>query len=206
MFLFQGWGTPAQRPAAADVLRGVADHDGRDRGRTVSGVRRSADIVEQTVDCCGFAARRGVGGQASVTTGTGVGRTAQRGEVGRRDQYRAFVPDGTDTQATVTAIQPPGRYGALAMDEDMVLGFQEKPKGDGGWINGGFFVLSPKVLDYIDSDDSTWEQEPLITLAEQGQLLAYKHEGFWQAMDTLREKNLLEDLWQSKTAPWKVWK
>jgi len=108
--------------------------------------------------------------------------------------------------ATVTAIQPPGRYGALAMDEDMVLGFQEKPKGDGGWINGGFFVLSPKVLDYIDSDDSTWEQEPLITLAEQGQLLAYKHEGFWQAMDTLREKNLLEDLWQSKTAPWKVWK
>lgn len=108
--------------------------------------------------------------------------------------------------ATVTAIQPPGRYGALAMDGDAVLGFQEKPKGDGGWINGGFFVLSPKVLDYIDSDDSTWEQEPLITLAEQGQLLAYKHEGFWQAMDTLREKNLLEDLWQSKTAPWKVWK
>ena len=108
--------------------------------------------------------------------------------------------------ATVTAIQPPGRYGALAMDEDMVLGFQEKPKGDGGLINSGFFVLSPKVLDYIDSDDSTWEQEPLITLAEQGQLLAYKHEGFWQAMDTLREKNLLEDLWQSKTAPWKVWK
>jgi len=107
--------------------------------------------------------------------------------------------------ATVTAIQPPGRYGALAMDGDAVLGFQEKPKGDGGWINGGFFVLSPKVLDYIDSDDSTWEQEPLITLAEQGQLLAYKHEGFWQAMDTLREKNLLEDLWQSKTAPWKVW-
>ena len=91
------------------------------------------------------------------------------------------------------------------MDGDAVLGFQEKPKGDGGWINGGFFVLSPKVLDYIDSDDSTWEQEPLITLAEQGQLLAYKHEGFWQAMDTLREKNLLEDLWQSKTAPWKAW-
>ena len=87
------------------MLRGVGDHDGRGRGRTVSGVRRSADIVEQTVDCCGFAARRGVGGQASVTTGTGVGRTAQRGEVGRRDQYRAFVPDGTDTQATVTAIQ-----------------------------------------------------------------------------------------------------
>ena len=107
--------------------------------------------------------------------------------------------------ATVTAIQPPGRYGALAMDGDAVLGFQEKPKGDGGWINGGFFVLSPKVLNYIDSDDTTWEQEPLITLASEGQLQAYQHEGFWQAMDTLREKNLLEDLWQSKTAPWKVW-
>ena len=107
--------------------------------------------------------------------------------------------------ATVTAIQPPGRYGALAMYGDAVLGFQEKPKGDGGWINGGFFVLSPKVLDYIDSDGTSWEQEPLLTLAEQGQLLAYKHHGFWQAMDTLREKNLLEDLWQSKTAPWKVW-
>ena len=108
--------------------------------------------------------------------------------------------------ATVTAIQPPGRYGALAMDGSSVLGFQEKPKGDGGWINGGFFVLSPKVLDYIDSDDTTWEQEPLITLASEGQLQAYQHEGFWQAMDTLREKNLLEELWHSKTAPWKVWK
>lgn len=107
--------------------------------------------------------------------------------------------------ATVTAIQPPGRYGALAMDGSSVLGFQEKPKGDGGWINGGFFVLSPKVLDYIDSDDTTWEQEPLIALASEGQLQAYQHEGFWQAMDTLREKNLLEELWQSKTAPWKVW-
>lgn len=107
--------------------------------------------------------------------------------------------------ATVTAIQPPGRYGALAMDGSSVLGFQEKPKGDGGWINGGFFVLSPKVLDYIDSDDTTWEQEPLITLASEGQLQAYQHEGFWQAMDTLREKNLLEELWQNKTAPWKVW-
>ena len=108
--------------------------------------------------------------------------------------------------ATVTAIQPPGRYGALAMDGSSVLGFQEKPKGDGGWINGGFFVLSPKVLDYIDSDDTTWEQEPLIALASEGQLQAYQHEGFWQAMDTLREKNLLEELWHSKTAPWKVWK
>ena len=107
--------------------------------------------------------------------------------------------------ATVTAIQPPGRYGALAMDGDAVLGFQEKPKGDGGWINGGFFVLSPKVLNYIDSDDTTWEQEPLIALASEDQLRAYQHDGFWQAMDTLREKNLLEDLWQSKTAPWKAW-
>lgn len=107
--------------------------------------------------------------------------------------------------ATVTAIQPPGRYGALEMAGSRVLGFQEKPKGDGGWINGGFFVLSPQVLDYIEGDDTTWEQEPLIRLAEQSQLQAYEHAGFWQAMDTLREKNHLEELWQAGVAPWKVW-
>ena len=107
--------------------------------------------------------------------------------------------------ATVAAVAPPGRFGTLEIAEDQVQSFTEKPLGDGNLINGGFFVLSPKVLDYIDSDDSTWEQEPLITLAEQGQLLAYKHEGFWQAMDTLREKNLLEELWAGGQAPWKTW-
>ena len=84
--------------------------------------------------------------------------------------------------------------------------FRKNPKGDGGWINGGFFVLSPSVLDLIEHDEISWEQEPLMALAQQGELVAYPHEGFWQAMDTLREKNLLEELWHSKTAPWKVWK
>lgn len=107
--------------------------------------------------------------------------------------------------ATVTAVSPPGRYGALAMQGDDVTGFAEKPRGDGGLINGGFFVLSPKVLDLIDSDDQPWEKEPLERLANMGQLKAYQHEGFWQPMDTLREKNLLEDLWARGEAPWKTW-
>ena len=108
-------------------------------------------------------------------------------------------------QATVTAIQPPGRYGALHIDNEVVHHFQEKPAGDGAWINGGFFVLSPSVLDLIDGDDTVWEQQPLQQLAAKGELSAYQHEGFWQAMDTLREKNLLEDLWSSNKAPWKSW-
>jgi glucose-1-phosphate cytidylyltransferase len=107
--------------------------------------------------------------------------------------------------ATVTSIQPPGRYGALNIKDDRVLEFQEKPAGDGAWINGGFFVLEPSVVDLIDGDDTVWEQGPLKKLAASGQLSAFKHEGFWQAMDTLREKNLLEDLWQSGKAPWKSW-
>lgn len=108
-------------------------------------------------------------------------------------------------QATVTAIQPPGRYGALHIENGAVQHFQEKPDGDGAWINGGFFVLEPSVLKYIDSDDTVWEQQPLQRLAANGQLSAYQHEGFWQAMDTLREKNLLEELWSSGKAPWKSW-
>ena len=108
--------------------------------------------------------------------------------------------------ATVTAVQPAGRYGALQMSENRVAGFTEKPRGDGGLINGGFFVLSPKCIDLIDSDETPWEQKPLITLAREGQLMAFEHQGFWQAMDTLREKNLLEELWSNGTAPWKVWK
>ena len=107
--------------------------------------------------------------------------------------------------ATVTAVQPPGRYGALQMDGNQVAGFLEKPRGDGGWINGGFFVLSPRCLVLIEGDTSSWEGEPLIELARQGQLMAFEHRGFWQPMDTLRDKNHLEALWESGRAPWKVW-
>jgi glucose-1-phosphate cytidylyltransferase len=107
--------------------------------------------------------------------------------------------------ATVTAVQPPGRYGALNLLGRQVKGFTEKPRGDGGLINGGFFVLSPKVIDLIASDDTPWESEPLESLAANGQLMAFEHTGFWQPMDTLREKNLLEDLWESGKAPWKQW-
>ena len=107
--------------------------------------------------------------------------------------------------ATVTAVQPPGRYGALDLDGDRVRGFIEKPGGDGGWINGGFFVLHPKVIDYIAGDATGWEIEPLTRLATAGELRAFEHRGFWQPMDTLRDKNLLEDLWARGTAPWKVW-
>lgn len=107
--------------------------------------------------------------------------------------------------ATVTAVQPPGRYGSLALEGDTVRGFIEKPSGDGGWINGGFFVLSPKVIDSIAGDDTSWEREPMAKLAADNQLRAFEHAGFWQPMDTLREKNLLESLWDSGKAPWKVW-
>jgi len=107
--------------------------------------------------------------------------------------------------ATVTSIQPPGRFGSLSIEGDHVLDFQEKPAGDGAWINGGFFVLEPSVFDLIKGDETVWEQEPLKTLAANGQLAVYKHQGFWQAMDTLRDKNLLEKIWQSGKAPWKSW-
>lgn len=107
--------------------------------------------------------------------------------------------------ATVTAVQPPGRYGALKREGHQVAGFTEKPRGDGGMINGGFFVLSPECLDRIDDDQTSWEGTPLTSLAADGQLMAFEHGGFWQPMDTLREKNLLEDLWVSGQAPWKTW-
>ena len=107
--------------------------------------------------------------------------------------------------ATLTATYPPGRFGALDIKDNAIKSFKEKPKGDGAMINGGFFVLSPKVIDLIEGDETTWEQEPLMTLAEQDQLMAFKHKGFWQPMDTLRDKNLLEELWQSGNAPWKNW-
>jgi glucose-1-phosphate cytidylyltransferase len=108
--------------------------------------------------------------------------------------------------ATITAVQPPGRYGAIKRVDNQVVGFSEKPRGDGGLINGGFFVLSPKVIDYIDDDFSSWEGEPLTRLALDGQMMAFEHNGFWQPMDTLREKKLLEELWLSEKAPWKIWK
>ena len=108
-------------------------------------------------------------------------------------------------KATLSATFPPGRFGALEMENDQVLTFREKPKGDGAMINGGFFVLSKDVISKIPNDASTWEQEPLIELAEEGQLMAFKHEGFWQPMDTLRDKVKLEELWEAKKAPWKVW-
>ena len=107
--------------------------------------------------------------------------------------------------ATVTAVAPPGRYGALERDGDKVTHFTEKPPGDGGHINGGFFVLSPKVLEYIDGDQTGWEDEPVRRLAAEGQMMAFEHSDFWQPMDTLREKMLLEELWDSGKAPWKVW-
>lgn len=107
--------------------------------------------------------------------------------------------------ATLTAVQLPGRFGALDMETHKVCSFQEKPQGEGGWINGGFFVLSPKVIDFIEDDDTVWERSPMEKLAQLGEMSAYMHHDFWQSMDTLRDKIHLEELWQSGQAPWKVW-
>ena len=110
-----------------------------------------------------------------------------------------------DARATITSVAPPGRFGALEMDGEHVKGFREKPEGDGGRINGGFFVADPSVLDLVDGPDMPWEAQPLERLAKGGELMAYRHEGFWQPMDTLRDKQHLEELWQSGAAPWKSW-
>ncbi len=107
--------------------------------------------------------------------------------------------------ATVTAVQPPGRYGTLKIRDSTVTGFSEKPRGDGDPINGGFFVLSPRCLEFISGDDTSWEGQPLVDLAARGELVAFEHKGFWQPMDTLRDKNSLENLWASGKAPWKSW-
>ena len=107
--------------------------------------------------------------------------------------------------ATVLAVQPPGRYGSLVRDGQKVSGFEEKPKGDGGWINGGFFVLSPQVIELIEDDRTSWENDTLAHLAFRGELMAFEHRGFWQPMDTLRDKNNLETLWLTGNGPWKVW-
>jgi len=107
--------------------------------------------------------------------------------------------------ATVTATQPSGRFGAVSLEGNKVRGFKEKPKGDGNWVNAGFFVLHPRFMDYIGGDDTVLEQEPLERLAREEELMAYKHNGFWQPMDTMRDKQLLEDLWRKGQAPWKLW-
>jgi glucose-1-phosphate cytidylyltransferase len=109
------------------------------------------------------------------------------------------------THATLTAVQPPGRFGILSLEKDRVVNFREKPHGDGAWINGGFFVLQPEVMDYIEEDATVWEQEPLMKLADDKMLSAYRHQGFWHPMDTLRDKHVLEEMWQSGKAPWKKW-
>jgi glucose-1-phosphate cytidylyltransferase len=132
------------------------------------------------------------------TYGDGVGSV----DIGQLIQFHK----AHGKQATLTATKPPGRYGVLKLGpDDHVQQFQEKPDGDGSWINGGFCVLSPKVIERIKHDTTTWEREPLESLAKDNELVAFKHEGFWQPMDTLREKNLLIDLWDSGKAPWKVW-
>jgi glucose-1-phosphate cytidylyltransferase len=107
--------------------------------------------------------------------------------------------------ATLTAIQPPGRYGAVSIDDTRVTSFAEKPAGDGAWVNGGYFVLEPGAFDYIANDQTSWESGTLVQMSQDGKLAGYQHAGFWQAMDTLRDKNHLEELWQSGHAPWKVW-
>ncbi len=111
------------------------------------------------------------------------------------------------TLATLTAVQPPGRYGAFKLSKDgsKIARFREKPRGDGAWVNGGFFVLEPAAIDYVENDEIFWEIEPLSKLAEDGQLSAYRHEGYWQSMDTLRDRNVLDELWTKGKAPWKIW-
>lgn len=145
-------------------------------------LRRIADYVNE--DFC-------------MTYGDGLGAVNIRELIDFHRQHKQL--------ATMTAVQPPGRFGALDLKGNQINSFIEKPQGDGGWINGGFFVLNPEVLNLIEGDDTLWEREPLETLAKKSQLQAYLHRGFWQPMDTLRDKNHLEELWSSGQAPWKVW-
>lgn len=112
-----------------------------------------------------------------------------------------------DALATLTAVQPPGRFGAFALEEGQttVFRFREKPEGDGAWLNDGFFVLEPEAIDYIEDDDTVWERGPMNRLASEGRMAAYRHTGFWQPMDTLRDRMVLEEMWMSGSAPWKIW-
>ena len=147
-------------------------------------LRRVADYVKDDESFC-------------FTYGDGLSNVDIRASIAFHKQHGKL--------ATVTAVQPPGRYGALQRDGDAVIAFTEKPRGDGGLINGGFFVLSPKCIDLIADDQTPWESEPMGKLAEMRQMMAFEHKGFWQPMDTLREKNMLEELWSSGQAPWKIW-
>jgi glucose-1-phosphate cytidylyltransferase len=139
-----------------------------------------------------------IDGDFCMTYGDGVGSVDLTKLISFHQQHGKL--------ATMTAVQPPGRFGALEIEGTQINAFLEKPQGDGGWINGGFFVLNPKVLNLIDNDQILWEKQPLESLAQQGQLQSFFHSGFWQPMDTLRDKNHLEELWASGEAPWKSWK
>ena len=134
-----------------------------------------------------------------LTYGDGVGDIDVRASVAFHKSHGRL--------ATLTAVQPTGRFGAFQLTEgsDTVLGFHEKPKGDGAWVNGGFFVLEPGVIDYIDGDATSWEREPMERLSAAGELNAWRHDGFWQSMDSLRDKHLLEELWAADDPPWKIW-
>ncbi len=154
-------------------------HDTQTGGR----LRRVADYLDEDTFCFTYG-----DGLADVDVGATVAFHRARG-----------------TLATICAVQPPGRFGALDIEEERITRFEEKPSGDGTWINGGFFVLQRGVLDYIEGDATAWEREPLEALARDAQLSAWTHRGFWQPMDTLRDKVRLEDLWQRGEAPWKVW-
>jgi glucose-1-phosphate cytidylyltransferase len=158
--------------------------DTGDHSMTGGRLRRVADYVRDEEAFC-------------FTYGDGVS------DVNIADTLRFHRAHGK--AATLTATFPPGRFGALDIRQGQVMSFREKPKGDGAMINGGFFVLSPQVLDHLHDDSTVWEQEPLMRLAADGQLMAYEHTGFWQPMDTLRDKHLLEELWASGQAPWKGW-
>jgi len=158
--------------------------DTGDHSMTGGRLRRVAQYVKDEEAFC-------------FTYGDGVG------DIDIADSIRFHKEHGK--AATLTATYPPGRFGALDIQNKQVMNFKEKPKGDGALINGGFFVLKPQVLDYLNDDSIIWEKEPLMRLAEDGQLMAYEHQGFWQPMDTLRDKNLLEELWEGGKAPWKTW-
>jgi glucose-1-phosphate cytidylyltransferase len=158
--------------------------DTGDSSMTGGRLRRVADYVRNEEAFC-------------FTYGDGVGDIDISASIAFHKQH--------GKAATLTATYPPGRFGALDIKQHQVLNFKEKPKGDGAMINGGFFVLSPQVLEYLIDDSTVWEQEPLMGLAADGQLMAHEHQGFWQPMDTLHDKNLLEKLWQNGKAPWKSW-
>lgn len=158
--------------------------DTGDTTMTGGRLKRALPYVEDEEDFC-------------FTYGDGVADIDLTAEIAFHRQHGKW--------ATICGVQPPGRYGALLLDGTRVQGFTEKPRGDGGLINGGFFILSPRCLDLIAGDGISWEVEPLSELAVRGELMAFIHEGFWQPMDTLREKQLLEGLWESGKAPWKIW-